>query len=44
MDEETNEIYEIPFYEFYFDVVRRERKLTFVEKMKLFLYRLYMKI
>ena len=44
LDEETKEVYEIPFYEFYYDVVRRERKLTFLEKTKLFLYRLYMKL
>jgi len=44
LDEETKEVYEIPFFEFYYDVVRRERGLTILEKTKLFLYRIYMKL
>jgi hypothetical protein len=44
LDEETKDIFSVPFYELYYDVVRQERKLTFLEKMKIFLYRIYMKI
>jgi len=44
MDEETKELYELPFYELYYDVVRQERPLIFLEKCKIFLYRLYMKL
>lgn len=44
LDEETKEIYSVPFHELYYDIVRQERKLTFIEKIKLFLYRLYMKL
>jgi len=44
LNEETKDIYEIPFFEFYYDVVRQERKLNILEKTKLFLYRMYMKL
>ena len=44
LNEETKDIYEIPFYELYYDIVRQERGLTFLEKSKLFLYRMYMKL
>jgi len=44
LNEETKDIYEIPFYELYYDIVRQERGLTLLEKSKLFLYRMYMKL
>jgi len=44
LDEETKNIYEIPFYELYYDIVRQERKLNLLEKIKISLYRLYMKL
>jgi len=44
LNEETKDIYEIPFYELYYDVVRQERNLSLLEKCKLFLYRMYMKL
>lgn len=44
LDEETKELYSVPFYELYYDVVRHERSLTTIEKTKLFLYRMYIKL
>ena len=44
LDEETNETYSIPFFEFYYQLIRENKPLTFLEKSKLFLYRLYIKI
>ena len=44
LDEKTKDLYEIPFYELYYDIVKQERKLTILEKIKIFLYRLYIKL
>lgn len=44
LDEETREIYESPFYEVYYSLIRVNRKLKISEKFKLVLYRLYMKL
>ncbi len=43
-DEEKNDIYEVPFFELYYNTIQQDRKLNFLEKMKIFLYRLYMKL
>lgn len=40
-DETTNEIYETSFYNLYYNTIKTYRKLTFTEKVKYFLYRLY---
>jgi len=44
LDENTNDMYEVPFFELYYNTIQQERKLKFLEKTKLFLYRLYMKL
>ena len=44
LNEDTKDLYSVPFYELYYDIVRQERKLTLLEKLKILLYRLYMKI
>lgn len=44
LNEETKELYNIPFYELYYDIVRQVRKLTILEKIKICLYRTYMKL
>ena len=36
-----NNTYTIPLFEIYYDLIRQERKLLFIEKLKLFLYRLH---
>lgn len=44
LDEDTEYINNVPFYKLYYDAVRQERKLNILERMKIFLYRLYMKL
>jgi len=44
LNEETKDTYSIPFYELYYDIIRQERRLSILEKSKIFLYRLYMKL
>jgi len=44
LNEKTNETYSIPFFELYYDTIKHERKLTLLEKIKLFLYRMYIKL
>jgi len=44
LNEETKDIYSIPFYELYYDIISQQRKLSFLEKTKIYLYRLYNKI
>jgi len=43
LDEKSNKKFKVPFFELYYSVIRLKRKLIFLEKTKLFLYRLYMK-
>ena len=44
LDDATKEKYEVPFFEVYYTTIQQDRSLTFLEKMKLLLYRLYVKI
>ena len=44
LDEQTENLYEVPFFEVYYTTLQQDRSLTFLEKMKLILYRLYIKI
>jgi hypothetical protein len=44
LDEITKEIYEVPFCEVYYNTIEQVRKLKVSERLKLFLYRLYIKI
>lgn len=44
LDEKTNDIYTVPFYEVYYKLVMLERKLKFPEKIKYILYKIYYKI
>jgi len=43
VDENDNEIY-VPFFEIYYNEIRKTRKLTILETIKLYLFRLYKKI
>jgi hypothetical protein len=44
LDETTKETYEVPFCEVYYSTIEQVRKLKISERLKLFLYRLYIKI
>jgi hypothetical protein len=44
LDEITKESYEVPFYEVYYHTIEQVRRLKISERLKLFLYRLYIKI
>lgn len=44
LDEETKVVYEVPFFEVYYNTIRQDRHLKFLEKVKIFLYRLYVKL
>ena len=44
LDEITNDIHDIPFYDIYYQLIKSERKLLPIEKIKYFLYNLYSKI
>ncbi len=44
LDEVTNDKYEIPFFEVYYNTIQLERKLKFLEKIKMFLYMTYVKL
>ena len=41
LNEETKELYEIPFFELYYDIIKNERRLSLFEIIKLNLYRLH---
>ena len=44
LDEITKEMCEVPFCEVYYNTIEQVRKLKVSERLKLFLYRLYIKI
>lgn len=44
LDEKTGEKFTLPLFELYFSVLKTERKLTTLEKIKYFLYKIYEKI
>jgi len=44
LDEETKVVYEVPFFEVYYNTIQQDRQLKFLEKVKIFLYRLYVKL
>lgn len=44
LDEETKILYEVPFFEVYYNTIQQYRQLKFLEKVKIFLYRLYVKL
>ena len=43
-DENKNKTEEVPIFELYYSAIKEKRKLTLTEKIKYFLYRLYIKL